>query len=249
MKKPEAVPRPGRGRRALAFLGLSGLLAGGALLAVTEGTSAAPQRGAVPAIASGLGAAKIALADRDHALCERLLRELLASQPDSSEAKILLGRVLLLRGRLKESADLFAAILKGDPRNLEATRGQGAAYLGMGQLDLGILFLRKATEIDPKNPEVWKDLGLAEREKGDALAALSSLQQSLSLDRDQADLTQLLSELATGRPSPAPSLAGVPRMSPHDPYSLRPIDPANLVPTPRVPDPTQHFPKPGGGRR
>lgn len=249
MKKPEAVPRPGRGRRALAFLGLSVLLAGGALFAVTEGSSPASQRGAVPAIASGLVAAKIALADRNYALCERLLRELLGSQPDSSEAKILLGRVFLLRGRLKESADLFKAALKGDPKNLEATRGQGAAYLGMGQLDLGILYLRKATELDPRNPEVWKDLGLAEREKGDFLGALSSLQQSLSLDAQQADLTQMLSELATGKPSPASGMAGVPRLGQHDPFNPRPIDPASLVPTPRVPDPTQHFPKPGGGRR
>lgn len=225
------MKRLDRGSLALLSLGLAIVAAGGATLAVTGGPT--PRSAPSP----GLAEAKALFANRKYLEAGRLLRAI----PDP-EARLLLGRTLVERGRLAEAREIFSDALKSDPLNVEALRGLAAAIRGLGQKDMAALLYRRAADADPKNPLAWKELGLCQRENGDAMGALASLQQSLALDRDQADLIALLSELATA-PSAAPRFPAV------DPMTPRPIDPAALSPRPGAPDPTRHFPKPGGTPR
>jgi len=240
---------PGRSKRGLLSIALLGiavvLTAGGATLAlsVPSGSVTQTRKSGL----DGLVTAKIAFADRKHGECQRLLKDLLAAQPDCLEGRILLGRDLLDQGRLRESLEQFSAVLKVAPQQLDATRGMASAYRAMGQYDLALVYHARACDLAPENPEVWKERGLAERDKGDPMAALSSLQHSLSLDNGQADLSSLLSELAVGKVDP--TVARAPGASAFDSRNPRIIDPSSLIPRPPVPDPAQHFPRPRGMAR
>lgn len=241
-------PRPPhRGVIALASLAVSVLLAGAAAIGLSpdRGTACSHVHRGDP-----LSAAKIAYVNRDLAQAESLLREVLKLQPKDREAALLLGRVLLDRGRVAEARALYSGLLKADPKNAEAARGMGAVYRRMGQLDLAIACWTQAAELKKDDAQLWKELGLAQREKGDFLAALSSLQESLALDKSQGDLTNLMVELATGKNDLAGGPPGLPRsVAGFDPRTARGLDPESLVPRPKAPDPTDHFPRPGGRNR
>lgn len=229
---------------AFSFLGVSVLLSLGALSMVAASGTVSTRRSPGP---GALNAAKIAFSDRNYVEAEILLREILKSEPGQTPGRVLLGRVLLERGRAAEAREIFAALVKEDAKHSESLRGLGAAYRGLGQLELAVVFLGQAAELEKTNPLLWKELGFAQREKGDPFAALASFQQSLSLDKSQADISNLLAELATGKPGH--SGGEVSRGGQVDPYSPRLIDPESLVPKPRVPDPSRHFPTPGGRPR
>ena len=67
-----------------------------------------------------------------------------------------------------------------------------------GRLDLAILEWTKATSLRKDDAGAWRELALCQREKGDTLSAMGAIQESLSLDPSQADLSNLLTELAIG---------------------------------------------------
>lgn len=181
--------------------------------------------------------AKAALADRDHARAERLLREI--STPD---ARLLLGRALLERGRLDAAQEIFAARLKEAPGDVDALRGLGAVYAGRRQHELAVLHYQRAADARPDDALLWRELALAQRAAGDALGALSSIQRSLAIDKEQSDLTSLMTELALSNTPKGPEL-GLPGAP--DPFKPRPIDPENLVPRPKLPPGPPQPPLPG----
>ncbi len=233
----------GRGRAlALALLLVSILGAGGALLAL-----GASDPGRRPDVREPdrLTLAKAAFADRDYARAETLLREMLKALPDHRGARVFLGRVLVERGRLLEARDLLSGVLKDDPKDYEATRAMAAALRGLGQRDLAAASLQRAAQLDGgrTDPGLYKELGILERERGDALAALTALQQSLSLDPNQEDLRTVLAELGTGKDGLAEGRSRSPLPGGLNPMNPRPVDPADAAPGPRVPDPAQLLPR------
>lgn len=236
----------GRGKLALALLAVSVLLAGGTAIAILVPAGSA---GPTWAKLNPLDQAKVAYADRNYVRAEEQLRDLLKTDPNNLEATTLLGRVLCDRGRLHEAQNLFTSILKADANNFEALRGMARVYEGLGQSDLAVVYLQRAAALRKDHPQVWRELGLLLHRKGDALAAFTAIQQSLSLDREQADLSNLISELALGK-SPwgdPQSLTAVPSRGLTS--APRPINPADFVPKTGVPDPLKQLPQPPGRTR
>lgn len=188
--------------------------------------------------------AKVAVSERRWVRAEELLRTLYSEGSGSRDIRALLGRVLIERGRLEEGRSLFTGLLKERPEDPEALRGMASALRGLGQLELAILHLERALRGAAEDPSLWRELGFLQRERGDALGALSSLQKALSLDGGQSDLPGLMAELATGKQDPLGLGAG--------PGMPKPIDlsrPAVHMPLPRVPDPMDQLPKPARGLR
>ncbi len=232
----------GRGALALALLLVSIVGAGGALIAVGASDTARLPDVREP---DRLTLAKVAFADRDYARAETFVREILNALPNDRVVKVFLARVLVERGRLAEARDLLSGLLKDDPKDYEATRAMAAALRGLGQRDLSAVYLQKAAQFDRgrTDPSLYKELGFLERERGDALGALTALQQSLNLDPKQDDLSTVLSELVTGKDGLARGHAASPFPGGIDPMNPRPSDPASAAPGPKIPDPTQFLPK------
>jgi hypothetical protein len=117
----------------------------------------------------------------------------------------------------------------------------------MGQPGPAVQWLQTAADLKRDDPAVWKELGLTQRDAGDAFGAFSSIQKSLALDPGQADLSALLPELLQAPPTA--QMPGTPgRPSPFDVAApARPDDPFRNANRPRPPgvDPLM----PAGNRR
>lgn len=148
---------------------------------------------------------------------EMTLRDVLRDRPDDRDARLLLGRVLVDRGRLLEARATFESVLKEDAKDVDALRGLARALVGLKQAPTAVAQLRTAVGFRGEDPGLWKELGLAQRDAGDAMGAFASLQKSLELDPEQADLSALLPDLLQA-PS-VPGLPGQPRLAPADPLS------------------------------
>ena len=251
MKRDQSRSPGSRGIVLVAVLSLLVLAVGGVAWAALRHEGRPEYRAPAVARLDKLSQAKIAYADRDLVRAEELLRELTPAGGGDLDTKLFLGRVLLDLGRLTEARGIFAGIIKVDPKNFPAMHGLGTAYIGLGQLDFGIIHLQKAVVLGKDDPglwEVWKELALAQKAAGDFLGSLTSVQQSLKLQPAQEDLSALMSELATGRlrPDAIPGLAGQDSIRPWSPGDNRPPNPSNLIPRP--PDPNQYFPKPNRRR-
>jgi tetratricopeptide (TPR) repeat protein len=227
-----------RGLRALGALGVSLLLIMGAVLAIAS-SSQEPLLSASPRAADRLPEAKCAFADRDYGRAEALARDALRVCSDRREWRLLLGRVLLARGRLAEARDLFAELLKTTPDDVESLLGMALVLRRLGLADLALVHLEHAARLRPGDPVVWKELGQAQREKGDSIGALSSFQRSLGLDDKQEDLLGLLPELASAKQSFPEVPSGLSRGRSTDPRAMIP-----QIPRPYVPDPSGEIPKP-----
>jgi len=233
----EAAPSR-RGIIAFAGRGLCALLALGGVIAVaSSGGEALPLRSAP--LADPLAQAKVAFADRDYARAETLAREALRLGPESRDAQILLGRALIERGRLAEARELFTRLQKEAPEDVGVLLGLALVLRRLGLVDLALVHLQHAAKLRPEDAVLWKELGQAQREKGDSMGALASFQKSLSLYGKQEDLLSQLSELASAKQD----LPGLPSASGRAP-GLDPRSLAPHVPRPVVPDPNDQFPKP-----
>lgn len=240
MKAARKGEQSKRRRMAFGFLAVSLLAAGGGLVALAT-SSADGSTGDMRSV-DRITQAKVALADREFAEAEKLARE--AGEP----GRLVLGRALLERGRLLEARDVFSSLLKLRAEDPDALRGMGAVLEGLGQHEAALGYLQKAARLR-NSADDWKALGLLQRERGDSLGALTSLQRSLKLDPQQADLSSMLTDLVTGKDGLAGKTPAASRGFGVDPMNPRPIDPDALVPRPRPPDPSQFFPKPQGRSR
>ncbi len=238
MGNPAAV----RGKLALVFLAVSVLGA-----AVTALTLLAGGPEARPAYASPdhLTAAKVAYAEGDLARAETILREALTTRPDCRKAKLLLGRVLLGRGRLEESRATFSSIMKDDKESCEAARGLAEVHEALNQPDLAAVWWQRAASLNSGSAEPHLRLARVLQKKGDLTGALSALQQARAIDPKREDVDAFFQEVLAAQMPPASSIGG-----PFPGASLAPRlqtpDPRALGPVPQPPDPTRHFPRPGG---
>ena len=180
-----------------------------AVLAAVAGIVAAltPASTLPLAPAGSLDRARVAYLDGDLAAAERLLREL----REDRAARRLLGRVLCDRGRLVQAKETYEALLKVDPQDIDALRGIARAVGAMGQPAPAVHWLQTAADLRKEDPAIWKELGLAQRDAGDSISAFTSIQKSLALDPEQADLSALLPDLLKAPPTPQiPGLPGQP---------------------------------------
>lgn len=58
-----------------------------------------------------------------------------------------------------EAVDFFQRSLKLDSEHIYSLRGLALSYMELGELASAVTTIRKATEIDTMNAEVWHDLG------------------------------------------------------------------------------------------
>ncbi len=219
-----------RGALACAILLISAAGASAALFSIRVGQPPLPP----PHRHEYLSDAKIAFVDGDFALAERLLQGL-----TGTEAKTLLGRVLLERGRREEASRLFEEVLKQDPTHFEAVRGMATACQRLGRTDAAVLYWRRLTELRKDDARAWRGLGMAQREAGDGMGALITLQRSLSLDPGQGDLAKYVTELASDPARTAGPLPGLTSGTENDLLRPRPLDPIGPASQPRILDPNQ----------
>lgn len=172
---------------------------------------------------------------------ERLARQALGAASWRSDARVLLGQILLAASKPRDAKDEFEAVLKQEASNFEAALGLAQALDRLGQGVPALLQYGRAAHLREADARPWRELGLAAERIGQDDQAIDALRRSLALAPDQPDLSNLLARLEA-RQNEWES-GGVATMRP------RAVNPEDFLPKSPVPDPNDWLPKPAGRPR
>ncbi len=115
-------------------------------------------------------------------LAEKVVRQLLAMDPDSAEGRLCLGAVLLERGALGEAEAEFRQVTEIQERNADGHYYLGEVRWRSGRREPALTAFRRATDLNPRDPDGHYKVGVLLLEQGDALGAARSLTRALELD-------------------------------------------------------------------
>ncbi|XP_058206542.1 protein CTR9 homolog isoform X1 [Rhododendron vialii] len=104
-----------------------------------------------------------------------------------------LGQVQLKLGDFKSSLGNFEKVLEVYPDNCETLKALGYIYIQLGQTEKAHEFLKKATKIDPRDPQAFLDLGelLISTDAGAALEAFKTARGLLEKGREEVPVELL----------------------------------------------------------
>lgn len=115
-------------------------------------------------------------------LAERVVRQLLAVDPDSAEGRLCLGAVLLEREALADAEAEFRQVIELQDGNADGHYYLGEVRWRMGRRDQALSCFRRAADLSPRDPDGHYKVGVLLLEKGDAAGAARSLARALELD-------------------------------------------------------------------
>ncbi|MDR1375178.1 MAG: tetratricopeptide repeat protein [Treponema sp.] len=118
----------------------------------------------------------------DHEEAERLLKQYLAKEKDSREARLLLGTTLAKAGKFSGAEDEFTTLLAGNPRDVEALNNLAVIYRRQDRLQDALDALMKAIDIDPTRAEFHYNLGNIHKQMGNLKAASMTYAKVVELD-------------------------------------------------------------------
>lgn len=113
---------------------------------------------------------------------ERLLRQILADDPENPLANLRLGYVLLESGRCDDAAPRFAAAIAAKYPSADPHMGLAACQAAQGRHRVAAATLREADRMEPGNPVVLANLGVMLSDGGEPQAAVDPLQRALTTD-------------------------------------------------------------------
>jgi tetratricopeptide (TPR) repeat protein len=107
----------------------------------------------------------------------------------------------LVQNRQDAAEAIFRDVLQQDPREARAMAGLGAVLLQRGQLEDAYEVLGRATTLDPKNPDPYRNLSIVYRARDEPANALTCLEAALALESDSVETLLGMGEalIALGR--------------------------------------------------
>ncbi|MGD0389609.1 MAG: tetratricopeptide repeat protein [Tepidisphaeraceae bacterium] len=114
-------------------------------------------------------------------------RQILAQQPEHSDAMHLLGVIAHQVGRNDVAVDLIRRAIALNPNLPEAHNNLGVALYEAGQLEEAIAACRQAIAFRPSYAEAHNNLGIALYEAGQLEEAIATYRQALRLKPDYAE--------------------------------------------------------------
>ncbi|USN98175.1 MAG: tetratricopeptide repeat protein [Phycisphaeraceae bacterium] len=114
---------------------------------------------------------------------ERALTQVLADAPDSVDANITMGELLLATGRPAEATERFRAALRVQPESAGATLGLATAEIRQAEPDLDAIAagMSKFLAAHPDDPRAHYLMGLIHERRGQSDEAIASFKRSAAL--------------------------------------------------------------------
>lgn len=112
------------------------------------------------------------------------------SAPNAMAALIMqVQRAMALhqQGKLTEAADIYSAVLRSTPQQVESLHYLGVVRHQLGRHDEAVELIQKAIKLKQNDPSAHSNLGLALYALGQQQAALESYDRALALDRNFVD--------------------------------------------------------------
>jgi predicted O-linked N-acetylglucosamine transferase (SPINDLY family) len=118
---------------------------------------------------------------------ERLYRQVLARQPDHTDAMHNLGVLAHQVGRNDVAVDLIRRTLALNPNLAEAHNNLGSVLRDTGQLDGAIAAFRQAVALNPNLAEAHNNLGIVLKDKGQLDEAIAACRRAIALRPNYAE--------------------------------------------------------------
>jgi Flp pilus assembly protein TadD len=115
---------------------------------------------------------------------ETIYRQVLAAQPDHTDALHLLGVLALQVGQAKMASELIGQAVALNPSDPNYRCNFGQALTALGRTDDAIAAYRQAIELKPDSHEAYVNLGNALQGKGQFTEAVAALRRALELKGD-----------------------------------------------------------------
>ena len=142
-------------------------------------------------------------------------RQLLAEDPDDTEALNAQGILHLQGGRLPDALACFERAAELAPTVAKYQNNIGNAQMALQAADAAVAHFFRAAELDPANADFRANLGTARMSSGDATGAEDDFAQALSLDADNYQAQQNLGGLLSKRNRLADALPHLQRAVQH----------------------------------
>jgi len=109
------------------------------------------------------------------------------NQRKGLEDGIEVGHRLMAAGQFELAIKAFNRTALARGLDGEVLSGLGSANLGLGRLGQAEKLLRRAVKEDPKQPEIWNNLGVVLMERGKTVEAEQVFRKAFALDNGQSD--------------------------------------------------------------
>ncbi len=124
-----------------------------------------------------------------------LLRQAIEDYPESSWAKILLGRAWLRAGNLNKAEQILRSAVERAPEAVEAHFYLGVVLFERNEIEAALPFFRKAVELKPDYALAWYNLGHCLKRHGDRAEALEAFRTAVACKPQFAEAHTNLGEL------------------------------------------------------
>jgi len=94
--------------------------------------------------------------------------------------------------RYRESVTAYLRGLKFEPQDFGSNMNLGTVYLAIGDADNAVLYLDKATQINPRSAVAWSNLGVALDARSSSVLAETAYRKSIELDTSSMPTLQNL---------------------------------------------------------
>ena len=116
-----------------------------------------------------------------YAQAEAIYRQILARQPNHTDAMHLLGVIAHMAGKNQDAVDLIGKAIAGNPSAVIYYNSMGVALMALGRTDDAIMAYRAALRHNPNYPEAYNNLGNALKARGQLTAAIAAYQTALKI--------------------------------------------------------------------
>lgn len=123
---------------------------------------------------------------------ERMLRQVVVSDPGNLQAWYTLACVLMDMRRPQHAVEVFGRTLRAKPDHVDALVGMARAQALMGQLPQALATARQATVVDPRSVAAWMELSWRQRVMSRPYDALVSAQRAEALAPEDPETLVLL---------------------------------------------------------
>ncbi|REJ77904.1 MAG: hypothetical protein DWQ47_16220 [Acidobacteria bacterium] len=127
---------------------------------------------------------------------EKILKRIIATDPQHDEARLDLAYLLLKNRKLVEAADYAFEVARKDEKNSFAFAILGAAYLGAGNFVDAKTLLNNSLALDDDEALAWAGLGMLAFYENRLNDSIYALEQAVYEDRNEADFAFALAQVS-----------------------------------------------------
>ena len=128
---------------------------------------------------------------------EKILRRVLAVNPQNSECKLALAFALLKQKQIVAAYEQSLAVAQAEPKNAHAFAVLGAVYLAAGNFAEARFLVNTANSLDKRNALAWATIGTVNFYENHLDLSILELRNAVRLDPREPDYIYILAQVAT----------------------------------------------------